>query len=225
MTIRDRTYLHSEALLRNVEDCPWYTLYKNGNDEAFILTTSLSRVSFEFLLVSFKKFYITKSGYGRPGRPQRVQDKHCVLVLLLHRFCSPAENKTWSELFAVTPTTLSRILNNAEDALLLTLENLTEAKIEWPTLSEQIDMAIKVETKEPIVKGRWGFIDGKNYKVQEPTNAEKQNAMYNGWLHSVLITGVVCFAANGLIIWAKINVYGSWNDGIYLYISMYMYFY
>jgi hypothetical protein len=54
------------------------------------------------------------------------------------------------------------------------------------------------------VKGRWGFIDGKNYKTQEPQNAERQNAMYNGWLHAVLITGVVCFSVEGLIIWAKL---------------------
>jgi hypothetical protein len=142
-----------------------------------------------------------------------MQDKHCVLGLLLHRFTSQAENKTWSELFGVAPSTLSRIFERAENALLLSLNNMSEARIAWPTLTEQVDMALKVERKEEIIKGRWDFIDGKNYKVQEPSNAEHQNAMYNGWLHSVLITGVVCFSVEGLIVWAKLNIYGSWNDG------------
>lgn len=36
--------------------------------------------------------------------------------------------------------------------------------------------------------------------------------MYNGWLHSVLVTGTICFAADGCIIWSKHNCPGSWND-------------
>jgi len=64
-----------------------------------------------------------------------------------------------------------------------------------------------------LITGRWGFIDGKNYKVQKPSCAELQNAMYNGWLHSTLITGVLCFGATGLLVWGKHNVVGSWNDG------------
>lgn len=63
------------------------------------------------------------------------------------------------------------------------------------------------------MKGRWGFIDGKNYHVQEPSNAAVQNCMYNGWLHSVLVTGTSCFSVDGVIVWAKLNYFGSWNDG------------
>lgn len=74
-------------------------------------------------------------------------------------------------------------------------------------------MRIAITIKEPLVKGRWGFIDGKNYRVQEPSNSAIQNGMYNGWLHSVLVTGTACFSADGVIIWAKLNNFGSWNDG------------
>ena len=63
-----------------------------------------------------------------------------------------------------------------------------------------------------LVEGRFGFIDGKNYSVETPSNADLQNAMYNGWLHATLITGVLCFGVDGTIIWAKHNCPGSWND-------------
>lgn len=63
-----------------------------------------------------------------------------------------------------------------------------------------------------MVKGRWGFIDGKNYHVQEPGEAFLQNSMYNGWLHCVFVTGTTCFSVDGVIIWAKLNFFGSWND-------------
>ena len=37
--------------------------------------------------------------------------------------------------------------------------------------------------------------------------------MYNGWLHSVFITGTLCFGVDGCIVWGKHNFSGSWNDG------------
>ncbi|KUF99515.1 Crossover junction endonuclease [Phytophthora nicotianae] len=58
-----------------------------------------------------------------------------------------------------------------------------------------------------------GFVDGKNYRVQEPSDVDLQNAHYNGWLHSVLITGTLCYGCDGTLIWAKLNCPGSWNDG------------
>jgi hypothetical protein len=36
--------------------------------------------------------------------------------------------------------------------------------------------------------------------------------MYNGWLHTVFVTGTACFSVQGVIIWAKLNFFGSWND-------------
>ncbi|POM57913.1 Hypothetical protein PHPALM_37514 [Phytophthora palmivora] len=48
--------------------------------------------------------------------------------------------------------------------------------------------------------------------VQQPASAEIQNAHYNGWLHAVIVTGTLCFSAEGLIVWSKHNCPGSWND-------------
>lgn len=66
--------------------------------------------------------------------------------------------------------------------------------------------------KYPAIRGRFGFVDGKNYTVQEPSNADLQNACYNGWLHSVLITGILVFGVDGCIMYGKHNCCGSWND-------------
>ncbi|ETO72273.1 hypothetical protein F444_11548, partial [Phytophthora nicotianae P1976] len=48
--------------------------------------------------------------------------------------------------------------------------------------------------------------------VQSPSERELQNAHYNGWLHCVYVTGTLCSSADGLIIWAKHNCPGTWND-------------
>ncbi|KAG2997392.1 hypothetical protein PC119_g17686 [Phytophthora cactorum] len=57
-----------------------------------------------------------------------------------------------------------------------------------------------VKAREPLLSHTFGFIDGKNLRVQQPFNADLQNAMYNGWLHSVFVTGTICFAAGGCLL-------------------------
>ena len=87
------------------------------------------------------------------------------------------------------------------------------ASIIWPTKDNQQSMARQIEQREPLVQKKWGFVDGVNLPVMEPTNSALQNAMYNGWLHSVFVTGVLCFSTDGCIVWARHNAPGSWNDG------------
>jgi hypothetical protein len=212
-SVRERNYLHSYSLLPSVRLSPWYVLYNNGSDEDFMAVTSLHRNGFEKLLSEFRKHYIIMTGTGRKGRPPRVRDHHCILAILLHGFCSAAESKTWHEMFGIAPATFSRLWHKGCLALMNALNALPEAAISWPTIDEQIALAAMVERKEPLIKGRWGFIDGKNYRIEQSGVALIQNATYNGWLHDVFVTGVACFSADGLVRWAKLNFFGSWNDG------------
>ncbi|KAG3175511.1 hypothetical protein PC128_g17703 [Phytophthora cactorum] len=45
----------------------------------------------------------------------------------------------------------------------------------------------------------------------QPPSADLRNAMYNGWLHAGFVTGTICFAADGCIIWSKLKCRGSRN--------------
>ncbi|KAE8874854.1 hypothetical protein PF003_g41021 [Phytophthora fragariae] len=141
------------------------------------------------------------------------------------------EQSSLSMLFGVPPSTLSSILLRGEDALSKTLHGYAPARISWPSPTRQAELAKLVEAREPLLKYTFGFIDGKNFKVRmhlysidhtrsnmycwlvlQPSNADLQNAMHNGWLHSVFVTGTICFAADGCTIWSRHNCPGSWND-------------
>lgn len=115
-------------------------------------------------------------------------------------------------LHGLPPAVLSRVLHRAEPALLAALKEIPDAAIKWPTKDQQREWAKLVAKKNPLVQGRWGFIDGKNYHVQKPTDIDCQNAMYNGWLHATLVTGTLCYGVDGTIVWARHNFPGSWND-------------
>ncbi|KAE8970346.1 hypothetical protein PR002_g27143 [Phytophthora rubi] len=116
------------------------------------------------------------------------------------------EQSSLSMLFGVPPSTLSRILLRAEDALSKALHGYAPARISWPSPTRQAELAKLVEAREPLLKYTFGFIDGKNFKVH------LQNAMHNGWLHSVFVTGTIYFAADGCTTWSRHNCPGSWND-------------
>ncbi|GMF20222.1 unnamed protein product [Phytophthora fragariaefolia] len=105
----------------------------------------------------------------------------------------------------------------------------------WPSPTRQVELATMMEAREPLLKHTFGFIEKKNFrlryiheivahydesytlttialKVQLPSIADLPNSMDIGWLHTIFVTGTVCFTADGCIIWTKHNYPGSWND-------------
>ena len=209
-TCRERSYLTSQALVASIAS-PWFTLDEYGTDLNFMNALGLPRDAFDDLAAEFEQHYIVLSGPGRSGRPTRL-NKRMVLSLLLHKYASRSDLKSLCELFGSPPATTSRTLRKAEEALEKTLANMPDAAIRWPTAAEQLEWASLIQAREPIISKKFGFIDGKNYKVQQPTDADLQNALYNGWLHTVLITGTLAFGADGCVFWMKHNCPGSWND-------------
>jgi hypothetical protein len=95
MSVRDRHFFRSGALFPSVKEAPWYVMYREGCYSNFNFFDSKQfRVLFVQIQNILQKF---KSGPSKKGRPPRVKDHHCVLSLLPHSYCSPAEKKTWSE--------------------------------------------------------------------------------------------------------------------------------
>ncbi|KAH9105406.1 hypothetical protein AeMF1_018757 [Aphanomyces euteiches] len=133
--------------------------------------------------------------------------------MVLHFYTAAVEPKTLQELFAVAPSTFSRVLAKAEEALDLSLSRMHDAQVRWPNKRVQQRWSRLTNAKEPLVEGVFAFVDGKNYRVQSPSNKDLRNAQYNGWLHSVFVTGCLCFGIDGTIIWLRHNCPGSWNDG------------
>ncbi|KAE8237018.1 hypothetical protein A4X13_0g8948 [Tilletia indica] len=96
--------------------------------------------------------------------------------------------------------------------------------IKWPTAAVMTDMAAAVRAREPLLKGVFGFVDGLNLRIYQPSNLDEQNAYYNGWLADTYCSQVIVFLANGEIAWASYNNPGSWHDakiasGLYTLLS------
>jgi hypothetical protein len=189
-------------------------MYSFGNDENFVNVTSLTKAAFAHLLEAFMvELLLLNYVHNVNGRPKTFKYPHQILGLILVFYCSTMDLKTICQLFGSPPSTTSRMLKFAEKVLMKTLITIPEAQVKWPTLQQQIEWGQLVQNKNELIVGRWGFIDGKNYHVQKPSQAELENAHYNGWLHTHIITGTLCFGVDGTICWGKHNFAGSWNDG------------
>ncbi|EGZ10212.1 hypothetical protein PHYSODRAFT_522767 [Phytophthora sojae] len=211
-TTKERDYL-TVASLQDPLQSAWQQLYDEKLPGSFIAAVSLPPTAFELLLAKFAKFYQLKWRPGQRGRPPKLRFLHAVLGCVLHFYTAAVEQKTLCEIFGSPPATLSSVLARAEIALELALNELPDAAVRYPTKQTQVAWAAAVKAREPLVEGVWGFVDGKNYRVQEPSGVDLQNAHYNGWLHSVLVTGTLCYGCDGTLVWAKHNYPGSWNDG------------
>ncbi|KAG1695071.1 hypothetical protein DVH05_020998 [Phytophthora capsici] len=205
VAMRSQHYLTRQCLDKPSESA-WMSLYMYGDDLNFLNATSLTillcyvafilyewgyRAAFTQLLVRFSYFYRIPPPSSR-GRVNGEQ--HAVVVVRV-----------------VAGNTLSNT-RRAEKALVASLRYYKPARIAWPSPARQVGLARLMEAREPHLKHIFGFIDGKNLRVKQPSNVDMQHAMYNGWLHSVLVTGTICFAADSCIIWSRHNCPGSWND-------------
>uniref|UniRef100_H3H7Z6 DDE Tnp4 domain-containing protein n=1 Tax=Phytophthora ramorum TaxID=164328 RepID=H3H7Z6_PHYRM len=210
IAMRSRHYLTADCLDTPC-DSAWMLLYLYGSDKNFLNVTSLTRAAFHQLLARFAGFYAIRPARSR-GRPPKLRYLHQVLGLLLCFYTGSTKNGTLCMIFGAPPNTLSRTLRKAEEAIALALHGYAPARIAFPSPSAQRKLARLVEAREPLLQHTFGFIDGKNLRntaqVMQPSSADLQNDMYNGWLHSVFVTGTICFAADGCIIWCNTTARG-----------------
>ena len=211
-TRKSRSALIRGDLIPSPAMCPWRKIKEEGDSQAFLAVTGLTRPAFAILAEAFGRHYTHHFTTKKGGRPARLVDKDDALALVLRFYVEPVTWKALAQIHGLPESTLNRTLMKAEKALHATVKDLPLARISWPTLEQQELWARLVARKEPLVQGRWGFVDGKNLRVQKPSDAELQCALYNGWLHAVLVTGCLLFGADGCIAWYKHNVVGSIND-------------
>jgi hypothetical protein len=150
--LRVRNVVSSTSLPVDQENSVWYTIYANRDAGTFINVVSIPPCSFDRLLSVFDRYYVVKSGPGKRGRPCRIVFKHAVLALLLHFYTHATEQKTLVELFAVSPSTFSRVLKHAEIAFSKALRDIPESFVQWPSIPMQQRWAELTNERDRLLK-------------------------------------------------------------------------
>lgn len=203
-----RHYLRRTNLLPNPRiGTPWVYLYESGDDCAFLTTMGVNVATFRTLIESgFADLWYTLP-IGRsdvhptaavPKPRHRSLDAEGGLGLVLHWLSSTMRHVSLQQIFALTPSTVSRYLRFARTILLRVLQQLSDARITWPRGEEFLELSSYVSARHPLLDGVFGSIDGLNLPCQVSTDIEVENATYNGWKHAHFISCVIVFNSKGM---------------------------
>ncbi|KAF4034340.1 putative DDE Tnp4 domain-containing protein [Phytophthora infestans] len=157
--LRMRHYVTLDCL-KHPEESNWMVFWRRNTEKNMLSKTSLSRGAFEQPLERFSQFYIIPVYNPAGGRPRRLQHHHQVLGLLLAFYVGSMKRSTLCSEFGVPPSTLSRVLNAAEEALASALVGFSPARIVWPSPARQRALAQLVESRQPMLRYTWGFSMG-----------------------------------------------------------------
>ncbi|KAG2899134.1 hypothetical protein PC117_g22358 [Phytophthora cactorum] len=143
-----RHYLTAPSLLKP-DVAPWTYIWLFGPDKNLLNVTDLSRSLFDWLLQRFALYYNIPRFRSRGGQPRKLESHHEVLGLVMAFYVGSMQHKSLCTTFGVPTSTLSRVLSGAE-------EGSVEAQC----------------NRSQLPPFTWGFIDGKNYRVQEPPHRD-----------------------------------------------------
>jgi hypothetical protein len=201
-----RQYLTRSELLPNPRcDTPWQQLYKSESDCAYITTMGFDVATFQFILESGFEMRWNCSRVPRADAPslgpprvsRRSLDAAGALGLALHFLNSTMQDVSLMEIFALTPSTVSRYVNFSLQILVSTLRKVKDAQVRWPQGEEFDELSDLAIARHPLLQGAFGTLDGLNLPVQTSSDEEVENATYNGWLHAHFVSSVLAFSASG----------------------------
>jgi hypothetical protein len=120
--------------------------------------------------------------------------------------------KSLCQIFATPPATISRQLTSGLHCLRLSLQQIPDAAITWPSAEKMREFSNAITSYESGLHNIFGFVDGVYFQCTVPPDFDSENAYYNGWRSMHSITNVLAFTPDGCIAFARYNCPGSWHD-------------
>ena len=184
---------------------PWQYMYARGNDRAFITTMGIDVATFQHILnEGFAEMWNTAaiprddiSLVALPRIDRHSLDAAGALRLTLHYLASTMCGLSLQQIFGLVPTTVSRYLAFSLQILLGVLRKISAARIEWPHGETFNHFTHHIVERHNRLFGTFGFIDGLKLPVEESSDQDIENAMYNGWLHDHYISNILVFGPDG----------------------------
>ncbi len=217
---------------------PWQHMHARGNDRAFITTMGIDVTTFEYILdqgfaETWDSTPIPRNDISLNALPRidrRSLDAAGALGLVLHYLASTMRELSLQQIFGLIPSTVTRYLSFSLQIILMVLRKIPAARIEWPRGETFNDFTDRIVERHDRLFGAFGFIDGLKLPVEESSDQDIENSMYNGWLHDHFISNILVFAPDGAhfnrfahtnasdllftgtVIACRLNAPGSWHD-------------
>ncbi|KAE8915691.1 hypothetical protein PF003_g126 [Phytophthora fragariae] len=159
IAMRTRHYLTTQCL-DTPSDYAWMMLYTHGSDINFITATSLTRCDPSYYLnccaisnqcmlpgrlftnyCGASAAFTTFPRSTARVRPPKLRHNHQIMGLVLCFYVGSMEQTSVCMMFGAPPSTISRTLRSAKEALTLALKGYAPARISWPSPARQAELA------------------------------------------------------------------------------------
>ena len=207
-------------------ESPWYQIFHNGQDQAFITATGLDRSYFMDILCEFTPIFNAYSPYSLPedggfirelpqkdgrGCPRKIT-AHACLALALYWTQTTCYQWSIGPFFGIVASCTSVWLRFGRRILCRILMERPEAQIRMPNGKEVADFIDAVQSKYPALTNVGYVGDGLKILFEKATDHRVQSMYYNGWKGDHYITNLFVFAPNGKIVAAVLNCPGTMHD-------------
>lgn len=222
-----KPYIHRRSVphpLRSALSTHWKQLLSCGTSSNFICEINFDRHCVLTVLIPRFEAVRNAVNFGSPyrygpkvrGRKPLLESVD-ILGLVLKYLKSTARQHELCGMFGLVPSTVSVWIDYGLTVLLRVLRDKTvpEFRVAWPTVAE-MDASYKLlRCNRPngcLLPDVFGVVDGGRMLCADYSDADLQNAYYEGYTGNVEVTNIFVFNFFGEIIHAGINYPGSWHD-------------
>jgi hypothetical protein len=148
----------ARAVIKPVGESPWRDIYNSTDDDAWLVFLALRRE--DFRVVTDHASLVLAS----PPRSALREDD--IVAIALHYLHTTDEQTALCQEFGVVPATLSYALSAGLRALMLSLPDLPDARITWPTdrlrslYAEAMESYAAARYPDARITRAWGMVDG-----------------------------------------------------------------
>jgi len=122
------------------------------------------------------------------------------------------QHKHLCVIFGVTPTTISRVLDEMMHLFIDKFKKHPESRIQWPSDTQMKHFSKLVTKREPRVQRIISFMDGLSLDSECESEPDIQNSFYNSYTTDTCVNNVLIYGPDGKVFHCGLNFPGSWHD-------------
>ena len=116
-------------------------------------------------------------------------------------------------IFGIVPGICSKVICAMLRLAVRRLANNPIAEVRFPSAEKMGQFSGMVQSRDPLVDGVIGFMDGVSIPAECTEECFEQNAFYCGYDCDTMVNNVFAYGPDGKVFFAAVNFPRSWADG------------
>ena len=196
----------------------WWRVFSRGDDLEFLHFTSLTRESFNLLVVKCTPLINSRPltpGCGKPKAwhvRRRMFKARDVVAMTMRFLLATAEMKDLHVQFGAVLSVYSHCVRLGLRVIVQVLCSDTRSRVYWDRSEEELSKAAARTSSFLDIPGVVAMMDGDKLRSKQPGDYLHQNRDYNGWTKECNRNILIVWDPFGKIVDAVVNAPGNFHD-------------